>query len=104
MSAKTVSAKPVIARTACSTSSTDGIKLPKPDLKNITVLTRNLPNNPILPWNHYDSPRLQAETPDEAIEEAIEAIIDDPIDNATDDATDEEREENHLSEEGDRVS
>jgi hypothetical protein len=38
----------------------DRIKLPKPDLRNITVLTRKLPNIPILPWNHYDSPGLDA--------------------------------------------
>ncbi|MFP4133104.1 MAG: hypothetical protein ACLFTJ_03005 [Halothece sp.] len=34
----------------------EGIKLPDPDMENVTVLTDNLPNNPILPWNHYDSP------------------------------------------------
>jgi hypothetical protein len=32
------------------------IELPKPDSENITVFTHNLPNKPILPWNHYDSP------------------------------------------------
>ncbi|NEO02111.1 MAG: hypothetical protein F6J94_14435 [Moorea sp. SIO1F2] len=32
------------------------LSLPEPDPENITVLTRNLPNKPILPWNHYDSP------------------------------------------------
>lgn len=31
------------------------IKLPEPDLDNITVLTENLPNKPILPWNRYES-------------------------------------------------
>jgi hypothetical protein len=31
------------------------IKLPDPDLDNITVLTDHLPNKPILPWNRYDS-------------------------------------------------
>lgn len=31
------------------------IKLPEPDLENITVLTENLPNKPILPWNRYES-------------------------------------------------
>lgn len=34
----------------------EGVKLPDPDMENVTVLTDNLPNNPILPWNHYDSP------------------------------------------------
>lgn len=50
-----------------STKAHDRIKLPKPDLRNITVLTRKLPNSPILPWNHYDSPWQEAET--EATEE-----------------------------------
>jgi hypothetical protein len=31
------------------------ITLPEPDRDNITVLTENLPNKPILPWNRYDS-------------------------------------------------
>ena len=31
------------------------VKLPDPDLDNITVLTDHLPNKPILPWNRYDS-------------------------------------------------
>jgi hypothetical protein len=48
-------------RSAYFASSAERVKLPKPDMKNITVLTRNLPNNPILPWNHYDSPWLEAE-------------------------------------------
>lgn len=37
------------------------LALPEPDPDNITVLTRNLPNTPILPWNHYDSPWQEAE-------------------------------------------
>lgn len=32
------------------------ITLPEPDENNITVLTKKLPNKPILPWNRYDSP------------------------------------------------
>ncbi|HEY9661502.1 MAG TPA: hypothetical protein V6C65_23845 [Allocoleopsis sp.] len=39
----------------------DRVKLPEPDLKNITALTENLPNVPILPWNHYDNPQVEAE-------------------------------------------
>jgi len=35
------------------------IRLPKPDAENITVLTRELPNAPILPWQHYDSPWIK---------------------------------------------
>ena len=43
------------------------LNLPEPDPDNITVLTRNLPNTPILPWNHYDSPWQDSEA--EAIEQ-----------------------------------
>lgn len=35
------------------------ISLPKPDVNNITVLTKNLPNEPVLPWHRYDSPWLE---------------------------------------------
>lgn len=37
-------------------SSGKRLNLPEPDADNITVLTRNLPNKPILPWHRYDSP------------------------------------------------
>ncbi|MEM7554013.1 MAG: hypothetical protein AAF378_07925 [Cyanobacteria bacterium P01_A01_bin.84] len=37
------------------------IPLPKPDPANIEVLTSHLPKAPILPWNHFDSPWLDAE-------------------------------------------
>jgi hypothetical protein len=37
------------------------LHLPKPDAANITVLTPNLPNKPILPWTHFDSPWLESE-------------------------------------------
>jgi len=40
-----------------TTSEENGqVHLPKPDPENITVLSHNLPNKPILPWNHFDSP------------------------------------------------
>ncbi|HBB36110.1 MAG TPA: hypothetical protein DDZ80_26200 [Cyanobacteria bacterium UBA8803] len=44
------------------------LKLPEPDPDNITVLTQNLPNKPILPWHHYDSPWSGAkeENPEES--------------------------------------
>ncbi|HEY9737146.1 MAG TPA: hypothetical protein V6D06_12720 [Trichocoleus sp.] len=35
------------------------ISLPEPDIENITVLTKSLPNEPILPWHHFDSPWLE---------------------------------------------
>ncbi|HIK44539.1 MAG TPA: hypothetical protein IGR64_06575 [Leptolyngbyaceae cyanobacterium M65_K2018_010] len=35
------------------------VYLPKPDVNNITVLTESLPNEPILPWHHFDSPWLE---------------------------------------------
>lgn len=38
------------------------IEIPEPDADNITVLTDKLPNKPILPWNHYDSPWEGSET------------------------------------------
>jgi hypothetical protein len=37
------------------------IRLPEPDTDNITVLTKELPNDPILPWHRYDSPWLEPE-------------------------------------------
>jgi len=39
------------------------VALPKPDINNITVLTESLPNEPILPWHHFDSPWLEKEEP-----------------------------------------
>ncbi|TVQ17481.1 MAG: hypothetical protein EA367_17585 [Leptolyngbya sp. DLM2.Bin15] len=37
------------------------VRLPEPDAENITVLTHELPNDPILPWHRYDSPWLDAD-------------------------------------------
>ena len=53
---------------ANTTSSGGHLTLPEPDPDNITVLTRNLPNKPILPWVHYDSPWREgsAENEDES--------------------------------------
>ncbi|MEI2583370.1 hypothetical protein [Scytonema sp. PRP1] len=42
-------------------SDSRSLRLPKPDAANITVLTPNLPNKPILPWTHFDSPWLEGE-------------------------------------------
>ncbi|BAZ24588.1 hypothetical protein NIES4073_54840 [Kalymmatonema gypsitolerans NIES-4073] len=42
-------------------SDSRSLRLPKPDAANITVLTPNLPNKPILPWTHFDSPWLESE-------------------------------------------
>lgn len=41
------------------------IEIPEPDADNITVLTHKLPNKPILPWNHYDSPWEESDTESE---------------------------------------
>ncbi len=30
--------------------------LPKPDRESIVAFTPELPNEPILPWRHFDSP------------------------------------------------
>lgn len=53
---------------ANTTPSGGHLTLPEPDTDNITVLTRNLPNKPILPWVHYDSPWREgsAENEDES--------------------------------------
>jgi hypothetical protein len=53
------------------------LTLPEPDPDNITVLTRNLPNTPILPWNHYDSPwsEPEAETTEQDTENLVQAEI-----------------------------
>lgn len=40
------------------------VSLPEPDIENITVLTKSLPNEPILPWHHFDSPWLEREETD----------------------------------------
>ncbi len=58
------------------------IRLPEPDVENITVLTRQLPNDPILPWHHYDSPWLEPnleETTEETLEEALEETSDETL-------------------------
>lgn len=67
MSSKRLYSGNSISVSESSGDSVDRVKLPQPDLKNITALTRNLPNSPILPWNHYDSPQ-QTEASDEANE------------------------------------
>jgi hypothetical protein len=38
------------------------VSLPQPDAENITVLAENLPNDPVLPWHHFDSPWLDRYT------------------------------------------
>lgn len=43
--------------------------LPKPDTNNITVLTESLPNEPILPWHHFDSPWLEKDETETSNEE-----------------------------------
>jgi hypothetical protein len=48
------------------------IQLPEPDSDNITVLTDKLPNKPILPWNHYDSPWHESENKENLEESVIE--------------------------------
>lgn len=42
------------------------VVLPEPDVDNITVLTESLPNDPVLPWHHFDSPWLEREVSDDA--------------------------------------
>jgi hypothetical protein len=45
------------------------VALPEPDVSNITVLTESLPNEPVLPWHHFDSPWLERDAAPEAEEE-----------------------------------
>jgi hypothetical protein len=47
------------------------VALPDPDVSNITVLTESLPNEPVLPWHHFDSPWLERD--DEAVSDESEA-------------------------------
>lgn len=56
-----------------SVTAKQGIQLPEPDTDNITVLTENLPNEPILPWHHYDSPWLEQR--DEAEQQDADAAV-----------------------------
>jgi hypothetical protein len=52
------------------------VALPEPDVSNITVLTESLPNEPVLPWHHFDSPWLERDDQagsDESESEAPEA-------------------------------
>ena len=44
------------------------VSLPKPDVDNITVLSESLPNEPVLPWHHFDSPWLGPEQDKQAAE------------------------------------
>lgn len=64
------------------------VALPEPDVSNITVLTESLPNEPVLPWHHFDSPWLDRDTevpPEEGEAEATpEASTDsDPTEQLT---------------------
>ncbi|MGB3312426.1 MAG: hypothetical protein WBG32_20325 [Nodosilinea sp.] len=55
------------------------VALPEPDVSNITVLTESLPNEPVLPWHHFDSPWLERDdqaVSDETGSEAPEANAD----------------------------
>ncbi|MFQ4135889.1 hypothetical protein PGN35_006170 [Nodosilinea sp. PGN35] len=51
------------------------VVLPEPDASNITVLTESLPNEPVLPWHHFDSPWLErdGEAADESVPLEAEA-------------------------------
>ncbi|MGA0199513.1 MAG: hypothetical protein ACO3NK_10420 [Prochlorotrichaceae cyanobacterium] len=53
MNAQSPEAQPDTPQTS---SPVKGLRLPEPDPENITVLLHNLPKDPVLPWNRYDSP------------------------------------------------
>ncbi|GAB1538039.1 hypothetical protein NUACC21_06950 [Scytonema sp. NUACC21] len=59
-----------------SESKVKSLRLPKPDPANITVLTPNLPNKPILPWTHFDSPWLDSHLHDSEEPENQESTVD----------------------------
>jgi hypothetical protein len=51
-----VEVQPDPTQTSGTPPAAKGLRLPEPDRDNITVLLHNLPKDPVLPWNHYDSP------------------------------------------------
>lgn len=67
------------------------VHLPEPDPDNITVLSHSLPNTPILPWNHYDSPWQEPETesPEEAEDSACTSEKEDEAPSTTTNEPDE---------------
>jgi hypothetical protein len=71
------------------------IRLPEPDMSNITVLTRQLPNEPILPWHRYDSPWLHPEV-EESPAPDVEA---DQAENSTEDDSASAKLETHQADE-----
>lgn len=58
-------------------SAQDGLCIPEPDKENITVLSSELPNSPILPWHHFDSPWI-AEDAESAEASADAAVAEEP--------------------------
>lgn len=62
--------------TVVELANSEAFKLPDPDPDNITVLTDKLPNKPILPWNHYDSPGQEEEAADEGADKPEAADAD----------------------------
>ncbi len=62
-------------------SSKKPVQIPDPDQDNITVLTENLPNKPILPWNHYDSPWEEGEREEVADEVSSDEVQEQIYDN-----------------------
>ena len=64
------------------------VALPEPDVSNITVLMESLPNGPVLPWHHFDSPWLErddAESPDSDVEASLESDSESDSDGGTGD-------------------
>ena len=54
-------------------SAQENLCIPEPDKENITVLSSELPNSPILPWHHYDSPWIAEDA--ESAEAAADAAV-----------------------------
>ncbi|MDJ0676862.1 MAG: hypothetical protein QNJ36_16035 [Calothrix sp. MO_167.B42] len=68
------------------TDSGKGVNLPKPDPANITVLTPKLPNKPILPWTHFDSPWLEEEGEEPSTQQETSAENQDNLSEASADS------------------
>ncbi|MFZ9736378.1 MAG: hypothetical protein ACO3EZ_00025 [Prochlorotrichaceae cyanobacterium] len=73
MNAQSPEAQPDTPQTS---SPVKGLRLPEPDPENITVLLHNLPKDPVLPWNRYDSPWQPEDELNGAVSEDHEAEAD----------------------------
>ncbi len=64
---------PISEMSQTGLSAQDGLCIPEPDKENITVLSSELPNSPILPWHHFDSPWIAEDA--ESAEASADAAV-----------------------------